>query len=207
MDINQTQVNAKAGLTFAGGLRAIMRHDPNVILVGEIRDKETVTTAVQAALTGHLVLSSIHANDAVGVLFRLMDLDAEPASISSTLIAIVAQRMVRRICTRCRAPHQLNEEEQQAVKSEMAPTVPTFYHGTGCNLCAGTGYRGRTGIFEFLVMSENIRKMLRDRASASEIKAQAVSEGMLTMKQDGIRKAKEGITSVSEVIRNVFAIN
>ena len=207
MDINQTQVNTKAGITFAGGLRAIMRHDPNVILVGEIRDKETVTTAVQAALTGHLVLSSIHANDAVGVLFRLMDLEADPASISSTLISVAAQRMVRRICTRCRAPYQPTEEELQAVISEMPPPFPAFYHGTGCNLCANTGYRGRTGIFEFLVMSENIRKMLRDRAGASEIRKQAIAEGMVTMKQDGMRKAKEGITSISEVIRNVFAIN
>jgi type II secretory ATPase GspE/PulE/Tfp pilus assembly ATPase PilB-like protein len=206
MDINQTQVNAKAGLTFASGLRAIMRHDPNVILVGEIRDKETVTTAVQAALTGHLVLSSIHANDAIGVLFRLMDLEADPASISSTLISILSQRMIRRLCTRCRAPYQPTEEEQQAIKNEIPPTV-TFYRGTGCNLCANTGYRGRTGIFEFLVMSENIRKLLRDHASASEIRAQAIAEGMVTMKQDGIRKAKEGITSISEVIRNVFAIN
>jgi type II secretory ATPase GspE/PulE/Tfp pilus assembly ATPase PilB-like protein len=136
-----------------------------------------------------------------------MDLDADPASISSTLISIVAQRMVRRICTRCRAPYQPTEEEQQAVKSELSLPVPIFYHGTGCNLCANTGYRGRTGIFEFLVMSENIRKLLRNHASASEIRAQAITEGMVTMKQDGMRKAKEGITSVSEVIRNVFAIN
>ncbi len=207
MDINQTQVNAKAGITFASGLRAIMRHDPNVILVGEIRDKETVTTALQAALTGHLVLSSIHANDAVGVLFRLMDLDAEPASISSTLISIVAQRMVRRICTHCRTPHQPNEEEQQVIDSDIGQPAATFYHGTGCNLCADTGYRGRTGIFEFLVMSETIRKMLRDRAGASEIKAQAIAEGMTTMKQDGMRKAGEGITSISEVRRNVFSIH
>jgi general secretion pathway protein E len=207
MDINQTQVNARAGITFAGGLRAIMRHDPNVILVGEIRDKETVTTALQAALTGHLVLSSIHANDAVGVLFRLMDLDAEPASISSTLISIVAQRMVRRICTHCRAPHQPTEEEEQAINSEIGQPAATFYHGTGCNMCAGTGYRGRLGIFEFMVMSETIRKMLRDRAGASEIKLQAIAEGMTTMQQDGMRKAREGITSISEVRRNVFSIH
>jgi type II secretory ATPase GspE/PulE/Tfp pilus assembly ATPase PilB-like protein len=207
MDINQTQVNAKAGLTFASGLRAVMRHDPNIILVGEIRDKETVTTAVQAALTGHLVLSSIHANDAVGVLFRLMDLEADPASISSMVVSVLSQRMIRRICTHCRAPYQPTEEELQVVKNELAPPLPVFYHGTGCNLCANTGYRGRTGIFEFLVMSENIRKMLRNHAGASEIKAQAVAEGMLTMKQDGIKKAREGITSISEVIRNVFSIH
>jgi type II secretory ATPase GspE/PulE/Tfp pilus assembly ATPase PilB-like protein len=207
MDINQTQVNAKAGITFGGGLRAIMRHDPDVILVGEIRDKDTVTTAIQAALTGHLVLSSIHANDAVGVLFRLMDLDAEPASISTTLIGIVSQRMVRHICTNCRTTYKPSEEELAAFNKEMGDEAVIFYQGTGCNLCANTGYRGRTGIFEFLVMSESIRKMLRSQAGAGEIKAQAIAEGLVTMKQDGMRKVKEGITSISEVMRSVFSIS
>ncbi|OGN97278.1 MAG: hypothetical protein A2Y89_06895 [Chloroflexi bacterium RBG_13_51_18] len=207
MDINQTQVNAKAGITFAGGLRAIMRHDPDVILVGEIRDKDTVNTAIQSALTGHLVLSSIHANDAVGVLFRLMDLDAEPASISTTLIGIVSQRMVRRICTNCRSVYHPNEEELEAFTREMGDEAVTFYHGTGCNLCADTGYRGRTGIFEFLIMSESIRKMLRSNAGGGEIKAQAVAEGMVTMKHDGMKKVKDGVTSISEVMRSVFSIN
>jgi general secretion pathway protein E len=207
MDINQTQVNNKAGITFAGGLRAIMRHDPDVILVGEIRDKDTVNTAIQAALTGHLVLSSIHANDAVGVLFRLMDLDAETVSISSTLIAIASQRMVRRICSNCRAPYQPSEEELEAFNKEMGNQTVTFFHGMGCNLCANTGYRGRTGIFEFLVMSEAIRKMLRDRADAGEIRAQAIAEGMVMMKKDGMFKVKEGITSISEVTRSVFSIS
>jgi len=207
MDINQTQVNLKAGITFAGGLRAIMRHDPDVILVGEIRDKDTATTAIQAALTGHLVLSSIHANDAVGVLFRLMDLDAETASISSTLIGIASQRMVRRICPNCRAPYQPPEDELVAFNKELENQAVTFYHGMGCILCANTGYRGRIGIFEFLVMSEAIRKMLRSHAGAGEIRAQAIAEGMVTMKQDGMLKVKEGITSISEVMRNVFSIN
>jgi len=207
MDINQTQVNTKAGITFASGLRAIMRHDPDVILVGEIRDTDTATTAIQSALTGHLVLSSIHANDAVGVLFRLMDLDVESASISSTLIGIVGQRMVRRICPNCRAPYQPLEEERRSLNKELEEKASTFYHGTGCNLCANTGYRGRTGIFEFLVMSEDIRKMLRSHAGAGEIRAQAITEGMVTMKHDGMLKAKEGITSISEVLRSVFSIN
>jgi type II secretory ATPase GspE/PulE/Tfp pilus assembly ATPase PilB-like protein len=207
MDINQTQVNTKAGLTFANGLRSIMRHDPDVILVGEIRDKDTVSTAIQAALTGHLVLSSIHANDAVGVLFRLIDLDAEITSIISTLIAIVSQRMVRRICTNCRTVYKPTKEELDAFYKEVNTKDVTFYQGTGCNLCANTGYRGRTGIFELLEMSESIRQLLRSHASAHEIKAQAISEGMLTMKQDGMFKVKEGITSISEIQRSVFSIS
>jgi general secretion pathway protein E len=207
MDINQSQVNAKAGLTFASGLRAIMRHDPDVILVGEIRDADTTSTAIQAALTGHLVLSSIHANDAVGVLARLMDLGAEPSAISSTLVGVLAQRMVRRICPNCRTTYRLTADEQRAWEKEMGEETATFYIGAGCNLCANTGYRGRTGIFELMVMSEEIRKILRNRAAASEIKAQATAEGMVTMRRDGMLKAKEGITSVSEVIRNVFAVN
>ena len=206
MDINQSQVNTKAGITFASGLRAIMRHDPDVILIGEVRDNDTVTTAIQASLTGHLVMSSIHANDAVGVLFRLMDLGVEPSSISSTLVGIISQRMVRRICANCRAPYQLTEEEQEVFNQESEQKTTTLFHGTGCNLCANTGYRGRTGIFEFLVMSEAIRKMLRGQASAGEIRAQAISEGMVTMKEDGILKVKEGITSISEVLRSVFSI-
>ena len=208
IDINQTQVNVKAGLTFASGLRAIMRHDPDIILVGEIRDKDTATTAIQAALTGHLMLSSIHANDAVSVLFRLMDLGVEPYLISATLVGIVAQRMVRRICTHCRAPYQPSVEEQIAYEYEegMKQVPATFYTGTGCNLCANTGYRGRTGLFELLVMSEEIRRMLLRNASAGDIKAQALKEGMITMKRDGMVKVKEGITSVSEVLRSVFSI-
>jgi len=206
IDINQTQVNTKAGITFASGLRAIMRHDPDIILVGEIRDKDTATTAVQAALTGHLVLSSIHANDAVSVLFRLMDLGVEPYLISSTLVGIVAQRMIRRICIHCRAPYQAPVEEQIAYEEEMKQLPTTFYGGAGCNLCANTGYRGRTGLFELLIMSEEIRRMLLSNASASDIKTQALKEGMITMKRDGMIKVKEGITSVSEVMRSVFSI-
>jgi general secretion pathway protein E len=206
MDINQTQVNPKAGITFATGLRAIMRHDPDIILVGEIRDKDTATTAVQAALTGHLVLSSIHANDAVSVLFRLIDLGVEPYLISSTLVGIVTQRMVRRICPRCRAPCQPSAEEQIAYDEEMEREPATFYSGTGCNLCANTGYQGRTGLFELLVMSEKIRRMLLSNASAGDIRAEALKEGMITMKRDGMLKVREGITSASEVLRNVFSI-
>jgi len=206
-NINQTQVNNKAGITFSGGLRAIMRNDPDVILVGEIRDKDTVKTACQAALTGHLVLSSIHANDAIGVLYRLMDLEADPASISTTLIGVISQRMVRRICTNCRTPYQPSEEELAAYHEEMRENNVTFFHGTGCDYCTNTGYRGRIGIFEFLIMSESIRKLLRNHGDASEIRAQAIAEGMITMRQDGMQKVKQGITSISEVMRRVFSIS
>jgi general secretion pathway protein E len=184
-----------------------MRHDPDVILVGEIRDADTVTTAIQSALTGHLVLSSIHANDSAGVLSRLMDLGVDEASISSTLIAIAAQRMVRRICTNCRTEYQPSEGELQFFEKEFPAEDTVFYTGTGCNLCANTGYRGRTGIFELLIMSEGIRKMLRQTRSNTDIREQAISEGMITMNRDGLLKVKEGITSISEVQRNVFSLS
>jgi general secretion pathway protein E len=206
MDINQTQVNTKAGITFAGGLRALMRHDPDVILVGEIRDEDTATTAVQAALTGHLVLSSIHANDAVGVLFRLIDLGVEPYLISATLIGVVAQRMARRTCTSCRTPYQLSADEQASFSEELEQPPDKFYKGKGCNLCVETGFRGRTGLYELLVMSDKIRVMLRSNATSAEIKAQAVAEGMITMKHDGMLKVKEGTTTAGEVLRNVFSL-
>jgi len=206
-DINQTQVNAKAGITFVSGLRSIMRHDPDVIMIGEIRDQDTATTAVQAALTGHLIFSSIHANEAVGVLFRLMDLGIEQYLISSTLVGTVAQRMVRLICPHCRTPHQPSVEEQTAFEEEIKqPAPPALDIGAGCNLCSHTGYLGRTGLFELLIMSEEIRGMLRGDTSAAAIRGQAIKEGMKTMKHDGMLKVKAGLTTVSEVLRSVFSI-
>jgi len=203
-DINQIQVNSK--ITFASGLRAIMRHDPDIILVGEIRDKDTVNTAVQAALTGHLVLSSIHANDAVGVLFRLMDLGVEPHLISPTLVGVVAQRMVRRICTHCRVKSKPSAEEEAAYHEELGQKPKLLYKGAGCNFCSNTGFRERTALVEIMTMSEDIRRMLLDRAGAPDIRAQALSEGMITMKRDGMLKVKKGITVASEVLRSVFSI-
>jgi general secretion pathway protein E len=204
--ISQTQVNARAGITFAGGLRAMMRQDPDVILVGEIRDRETATTAVQAAVTGHLVLTSVHANDAASVLLRLIGMCEEPSLVASTLVGVVAQRMVRRLCDNCRTSYQPSAEELKFVEEEMA-LPPVFYQGVGCNLCARTGYRGRTGIFEILLMSEEIRVMLLSHASAGDIRAQAAKEGMVSMKRDGLLKVAEGITSISEVMRSVFTIS
>jgi general secretion pathway protein E len=206
-DINQTQVNLKAGLTFASGLRAIMRHDPNIILVGEIRDRETASVAVQAALTGHLVLSSIHANDAVGVLFRLIDLGAEPYLIASTLIGISTQRMSRRLCTHCRFPYQPAPEELAAYDSELSERPSAFYSsGEGCNLCSNIGYMGRTGVFEVLPVTDTIRQMVLTNMSAVEIKAEALKEGMITMRKDGMLKVKDGITTISEILRSVSSV-
>lgn len=206
LDIKQTQVNPKAGITFATGLPAIMRLDPDIILVGEIRDSDTARTAVQAALTGHLVLSSIHANDAVGVMFRLIDLGVEPDLISSALVGVVSQRMVRRICPHCREPYQPSIEERIAYDKEMGQGQANFYHGAGCNLCANTGYLKRTGIFEVLPLSEEVRRLLLKGTSASDLRAQVLSEGMVTVGHDGMLKVKEGITTPHEVLRNVFSI-
>jgi len=203
--INQSQVNPKIGVTFASGLRAILRHDPDIILVGEIRDRDTAETAIQAALTGHLVLSSIHGNDAVGVIFRLMDLGIEPYLISSTLLGIVAQRMIRRVCSNCPTQYQPSVEEHLAYNLELQEELTTAFKGKGCHLCAGTGYRGRTGIFEVLVMQESIRRMLLSNSSAEEIKEEAIRRGMITMRQDGMMKVREGITTVSEILRSVVS--
>lgn len=200
-DVKQTQVNPKAGLTFSNGLRALLHHDPDIIMVGEIRDNETAAIAVQAALTGHLMLSSIHANDAIGALFRLKDLGIEPYLIASTLVGVVAQRMVRLICTRCRVPYQPSAKERAVYLDEIEQLPINFYKGEGCNLCTDTGYGGRTGIFELLVMSEKIGKMLTGNAGYDDIRKQAFKEEMATLKHDGMLKVKEGITTVDEVVQ------
>ncbi len=204
--ISQIQVNRQAGVTFATGLRAILRMDPNVILVGEIRDQETAEIAVQAALTGHLVLSSIHANDAVGALFRLIDLGVEPFLAASALVGVVAQRLVRKVCDRCMRLENISAEERLAYELEMGHAPAQFYHGQGCNFCAETGYRGRTGVFEVMTATEVIRRMLLKGAGADELKAQALADGMITMWRDGMLKVRDGITTVREVMRNVYTI-
>ncbi len=204
--INQIQINEKAGKTFATGLRSLMRHDPDIIMVGEIRDGETADIGCQAALTGHLVLSSVHANDTIGALFRLMDLDVEPYVISSSLVGIVAQRMIRRICPHCCSEFLPGTKELVAYEKEIGPDSAVFYHGTGCNFCNMTGYRGRVGIFEVLVMSENIREMVINRASAGEIRAVACTEGLVTMRHDGMIKVQQQITTPGEVLRGIFSL-
>jgi len=205
-DIVQIEVNPKAGLTFANGLRAIVRLDPDVILVGEIRDGETARIAIQAALTGHLVLSSVHANDAVGVLFRLMDLGVEPFLVASALVCIVAQRLVRQVCPYCKALRQPSLEEVMAYQEEIGEAQSSFYYGEGCNFCSQTGYLGRTGIFEVLMMNEDLRRSLMKGANAHELKEQAIKGGMVPMWRDGMLKVKAGLTTPYEVMRNAFSL-
>lgn len=203
-NINQIQVNPRAGLTFASGLRSILRLDPDIILIGEIRDAETANIAIQSALTGHLVLSSIHANDTVGVVLRLMDLGVEPFLVSSALIGVIAQRMVRRICPNCASPTEVSSAESTAYTKEMHEEKETFMYGSGCKNCSSTGYRGRTGIFEILNNSEEIKTMLLRGASAVDIRNQAIEEGMIPLAKDGMIKVKENMTTPSEVIRNAY---
>ncbi|MBM4447003.1 MAG: type II/IV secretion system protein [Chloroflexi bacterium] len=204
--VNQIQINPKAGVTFASGLRAIVRLDPDVILVGEIRDSETADIATQSALTGHLVLSSVHANDTVGVLFRLIDLGVEPFLICSAVICIVAQRMVRRVCPNCARKTNVPIVEQAAYHRETGEERSEFASGAGCKMCTYTGYLGRTGIFEILTVSDEIKRAIVTGAPAAEIRAKAIEEGMLTLAKDGMLKARAGITTPYEVLRNAYSI-
>jgi general secretion pathway protein E len=205
-EINQLQVNRQAGVTFAAGLRAIMRLDPDIILVGEIRDAETATTAVQAALTGHLVLSSIHANDAAGSIIRLIDMGVEPFLVVSAVIGAVAQRLVRRVCPYCLTTAAVPPAEAMAYQNEMHEPHTEFQVGRGCNFCSHTGFRGRVGVFEVLAMNDQIRALVPKGATASEIRKEAISDGMIPMRHDGMLKAKDAITTPGEVVRNVFNI-
>ena len=206
-NINQMQVHPAAGLTFATGLRACMRLDPDVILVGEIRDAETAQIATQASLTGHLVLSSVHANDTVSVIFRMIDLGVESFLLASAVVGVTAQRMVRRVCPYCSRPTPVSPDEQLAYEQEMNEKRSEFLIGAGCNFCANTGYLGRTGIFEVMIMSESIRSMILSGASSDEIRTQSIKEGTVLLWHDGMLKVKEGVTTPYEVIRNVFSIS
>ncbi|MDZ4804582.1 MAG: type IV-A pilus assembly ATPase PilB [Candidatus Eisenbacteria bacterium] len=200
--INQVNVNEDIGLTFAASLRAFLRQDPNIVMVGEIRDLETASIAVKAALTGHLVLSTLHTNDAPSTLNRMVDMGIEPFLVASSVNLIMAQRLIRRVCTNCKQvikPHDEVLIELGVPESEW----PDFkdMHGAGCIECGNSGYKGRTGVMEVMPISAGIRDMILDRAPTSEIKRQAVVEGMLTLRMDGIRKLKQGLTSAEEVLR------
>jgi general secretion pathway protein E/type IV pilus assembly protein PilB len=199
--VNQIQVNAKSGLSFAAGLRAILRHDPDVVLVGEIRDRDTADIAVQASLTGHLVFSTLHTNDAPGAATRLVDMGVEPYLVSSSVEVVVAQRLVRVICPKCKT--RTAETEVQKLRDEFGDLVPAvLYHGTGCRHCQGTGYRGRQGIFEVMNITDEIRALILQRAPSHAIRAAAVRAGMKSLREDGWRIVGEGRTTIEEVIRN-----
>jgi general secretion pathway protein E/type IV pilus assembly protein PilB len=199
--INQIQVNTKSGLTFGAGLRAILRHDPDVCLIGEIRDKETAEIAVQASLTGHLVFSTLHTNDAPGATTRMIDMGIEPYLVASCLEMVVAQRLVRLICKNCKEPMPTAESEKirNQYGSKNVPEV--LYRGKGCRNCNGTGYRGRQGVFELMPVSDEVRDLVLRRASSGEIRKVALKQGMNSLRGDGWRLIREGRTTVEEVLR------
>lgn len=205
--VNQVQVNPRAGLTFANGLRSFLRQDPDIILVGEIRDAETTQLAIHAALTGHLVFSTLHTNDAAGALPRLLDMGAEPFLVASSLHCVVGQRICRRTCPSCKESFKPSAETVADIKKVLGNFFPQdqkeikLYRGKGCDECNKTGYLGRMGIFEVLPVSEGMEKLVLEKAASSKIEQKAVSEGMITMKQDGFLKVLEGITTIEEVLR------
>jgi type II secretion system protein E len=200
--VNQIQVRPEIDLTFARGLRHILRQDPDVIMVGEIRDLETAEISIRAALTGHLVFSTLHTNDAPGGVTRLLDMGIEPYLLTSALEAIIAQRLVRTICPHCKEPQSVdvNYLRLESFPFERYPT-PLFYHGRGCEQCKHMGYMGRTGIYEILLINESLRPLIIQRASSTVIKQKAVSQGMKTLRDDGWEKVVAGVTTIEEVIR------
>lgn len=204
--INQVQVNPKAGLTFASALRSILRSDPDVVLIGEIRDQETAQIAIEASLTGHLVLSTLHTNDAPSAVTRLIEMDIEPFLVGSALDCVVAQRLARRLCDRCKAPYQPEVHEMVGLRVGFDPSqhaLPTLYRPVGCQACANTGYRGRIALHEVMAVSEEIERLAVARASSAEIQRVAVEQGMLTLRFDGWMKAHLGLTSIDEILRVV----
>ncbi len=204
--INQIQTNDVAGITFAEGLRAILRQDPDVILVGEIRDIDTARTAVQAALTGHFVLSSLHATDSVAALHRFLDMGIEAFLVASSMLGVVSQRLVRRVCQSCAAPYQPTPEELAFYEEGGGSAKADFVRGTGCNLCADTGYLDRIGVYEFLRMTPEIRRLLVGWATQDELRRVAINQGMRTLRTEGLTLVDRNVTTISEVIRSIYAL-
>jgi type II secretory ATPase GspE/PulE/Tfp pilus assembly ATPase PilB-like protein len=203
--INQIQINSRTGLTFATGLRSVLRQDPNIIMVGEIRDAETAGLGVNAALTGHLVLSTLHTNDAPTTLPRLLDMKVEPYLISSTVNVVVAQRLVRRICVHCKVERDMSEAELKSLSEIVSASVlavkPTLFAGKGCDKCAGTGYYGRLGLHEVIELDQPVRDAILSKASSNDIRTVAIERGMISMLNDGFEKAKAGHTTIEEILR------
>ncbi|HEY6867351.1 MAG TPA: type IV-A pilus assembly ATPase PilB, partial [Candidatus Eisenbacteria bacterium] len=204
--INQVLVNDDVGLSFAAALKAFLRQDPNIIMVGEIRDLDTASIAVKAALTGHLVLSTLHTNDAPSAIGRLVDMGIEPFLVASSVQLVLAQRLVRRVCASCKRPIELNAEVLRELQLDPAEAKKaTFFEGAGCVECNNTGYRGRQGVYEVLSLTPQIRDLVLDRASAGEIKKLAIEQGMLTLRRDALEKLKRGLTTVEEVLKETAA--
>lgn len=203
--INQVQVNPKAGLTFASALRSILRSDPDVVLIGEIRDQETAQIAIEASLTGHLVLSTLHTNDAPSAITRLIEMDIEPFLVGSALDCVVAQRLARRLCDRCKQlqEYDVAHLDHLGFGRRDDELSPRFYHAVGCSACSGTGYRGRLALHEVMSVTEEIERLAVARASSAEIMRTATAQGMLTLRQDGWAKVRAGLTSIEEVLRVV----
>ncbi|HOC30689.1 MAG TPA: ATPase, T2SS/T4P/T4SS family [Armatimonadota bacterium] len=204
--INQVQVHRKAGLTFASALRSFLRQDPDIIMVGEIRDLETAEIAIEASLTGHLVLSTLHTNDAASAVTRLVDMGVEPYLVSATLIGVLAQRLARRICTKCRTGYEVEAHELRrfGYRPENENDKVTLYRGEGCEACSGRGFKGRMGIYEMMVINDEIADLMVRRAPLSEIREAARANGMSLLREDGLRKVLEGLTTPDEVMRVVF---
>jgi len=202
--LSQVQVHERAGLSFASALRSILRQDPDTVMIGEIRDRETATIAIEAALTGHLVLSTLHTNDAPSALTRLTEMGIEPFLSASAINCVLAQRLGRRLCPDCKEAYTPDEEALQRIGFPMPEgRIPTVYRARGCKRCNGLGYKGRMGIHEVMVVSEVIERMAVEHASGDELKRQAVAEGMLTLRDDGFQKVLAGTTSIEEVMRVV----
>jgi type IV pilus assembly protein PilB len=200
--INQVMVRNDIGLTFAAALRAFLRQDPNIIMIGEIRDLETGGIAIKAALTGHLVLSTLHTNDAPSTVTRMIDMGIEPFNVASAVNLVAAQRLVRRICKECKKPATYSEAELSALSSDAkALSKIEFMRGEGCDACGGAGYAGRAGLYEVMAMSPGLRRLILTSSSVADIRDLAVEEGMLTLRMDGIKKIERGITTLEEVVK------
>lgn len=206
--INQIQVNSRTNLTFANGLRSILRQDPNIIMVGEIRDHETAALGVNTALTGHLLLSTLHTNDAATTLPRLLDLGVEPYLIASTVNVAIGQRLLRRICQSCKSEKKLTPKESSAIAKSLGVTsennLTNFFYGTGCKACNSTGYEGRVGVHEVLVLDQNVREAILRKSSSTELAQIAKAGGMITMVEDALEKAAKGQTTIEEVMRMLY---
>ncbi|HEY5026163.1 MAG TPA: GspE/PulE family protein [Acidimicrobiales bacterium] len=202
--INQIQTNEQAGISFANGLRSILRQDPDVILVGEIRDVETARIAVQSALTGHLVLSSLHATDSAAALHRFLDMGIESFLVASSVLAVVSQRLVRRMCQTCKAPYDPKDEELAFYQESGGLPKAQFFQGEGCNFCAGTGYRDRIGVFELMRITPEIKRLIVGWATQEELQRMAASQGMRTLRDEAIRLIADDVTTISEVVRSIY---